>query len=87
MRGVFKDRESDEIIGYVPVVIARLSCGYDEDEEEHNLRFTFQLSEKALNKLSRALERYKKQLNALKKAVPEHLVCFEDIEDNEDNGE
>jgi len=83
LRGVFKDRESDEVIGYVPVAILRLSCGYDSDAEEHNVRYTFQVTETGLEKLSRALDAYRKQLKALRKTLPDNLLCFEDIQDTE----
>ncbi len=87
MRGVFNDQESEEVVGYVPVAMIRLTCGFDMDEKEQSVRFAFQVTEEGLAKLIRSLETYRKQLSAVKKTVPEDLMCFEDIEDTEDAGE
>jgi hypothetical protein len=78
LRTVFADTDSTEIKGYVPMAIIRVVCGFDNVDAEHSQRFTFQVTEKKLAKLIKALETYKKQLLEAKGKLGSVATLFDD---------
>jgi hypothetical protein len=74
LRAAFKDRNSKEIVGYVPVLEARLTS-VDQNEKEYDY-FVFQAGIKGLNKLINDLTNYKEQLLAIQDSLQDKVKIF-----------
>jgi hypothetical protein len=79
LRAAFEDKEATALIGYVPVVVVRLSTQSDREDDDRE-DIVFQTTENGLAKLISHLQTYQKQLKAMKEDLGKKAAEFDEPE-------